>query len=213
MPRRRASCAAGAIDTELASACSVSRRAPSAGGRRHSPSSPPGWTPGRRSHSRTGRASALRDGGRLRACRAKILVGEAVESSTTSSAYPPDTVACIFWLKNRDPKDWRDKQEIEVPGLRRSRRTSCRREEACRRLNKRRATGASSPRSSRKVPARPAPLRQVRVPVGRAGDDLEHLNGPRTWQRETLEEIGAALQALPNRARRTVRRTLTTCGR
>lgn len=26
--------------------------------------------------------------------------------------YPPDTTACIFWLKNRDPKNWRDK-----PGL------------------------------------------------------------------------------------------------
>lgn len=25
--------------------------------------------------------------------------------------YPPDTVACIFWLKNRDPENWRDKIE------------------------------------------------------------------------------------------------------
>jgi hypothetical protein len=25
--------------------------------------------------------------------------------------YPPDPVSCIFWLKNRKPKDWRDKQE------------------------------------------------------------------------------------------------------
>jgi hypothetical protein len=24
---------------------------------------------------------------------------------------PPDTTACIFWLKNRKPKDWKDKQE------------------------------------------------------------------------------------------------------
>jgi len=23
--------------------------------------------------------------------------------------YPPDTTACIFWLKNRQPKEWRDK--------------------------------------------------------------------------------------------------------
>ena len=29
----------------------------------------------------------------------------------------PDTTACIFWLKNRQPKEWRDKSEIEVPGL------------------------------------------------------------------------------------------------
>lgn len=26
--------------------------------------------------------------------------------------YPPDTTAAIFWLKNRQPADWRDKQEI-----------------------------------------------------------------------------------------------------
>lgn len=24
---------------------------------------------------------------------------------------PPDTTACIFWLKNRDPDKWRDRQE------------------------------------------------------------------------------------------------------
>ena len=30
--------------------------------------------------------------------------------------YPPDTTAGIFWLKNRRPKDWRDKQEIEHSG-------------------------------------------------------------------------------------------------
>lgn len=28
--------------------------------------------------------------------------------------YPPDTTAGIFWLKNRRPKEWRDKQEIEA---------------------------------------------------------------------------------------------------
>ncbi len=27
--------------------------------------------------------------------------------------YAPDTTACIFWLKNRDQKNWRDKQEHE----------------------------------------------------------------------------------------------------
>lgn len=26
--------------------------------------------------------------------------------------YPPDTVACIFWLKNRKPDQWRDKIDI-----------------------------------------------------------------------------------------------------
>ncbi len=28
--------------------------------------------------------------------------------------YPPDPTSMIFWLKNRKPKEWRDKQEIEL---------------------------------------------------------------------------------------------------
>ena len=28
----------------------------------------------------------------------------------------PDTTACIFWLKNRRPGDWRDKREHDVTG-------------------------------------------------------------------------------------------------
>jgi hypothetical protein len=31
--------------------------------------------------------------------------------------YPPDTVAAIFWLKNRQPLYWRDKIEIEGNGI------------------------------------------------------------------------------------------------
>ena len=27
--------------------------------------------------------------------------------------YPPDTAACFIWLKNRDPENWRDKQQVE----------------------------------------------------------------------------------------------------
>lgn len=30
--------------------------------------------------------------------------------------YPPDTTACIFWLKNRRRDAWRDKQEVEHSG-------------------------------------------------------------------------------------------------
>lgn len=30
--------------------------------------------------------------------------------------YPPSEVACIFWLKNRQPAKWRDKQEHEHSG-------------------------------------------------------------------------------------------------
>ena len=31
--------------------------------------------------------------------------------------YQPDTTACIFWLKNRRPQDWRDAQQLEHSGL------------------------------------------------------------------------------------------------
>ena len=34
----------------------------------------------------------------------------------TTKHYAPDTTACIFWLKNRAPEQWRDKQEIESSG-------------------------------------------------------------------------------------------------
>ena len=30
--------------------------------------------------------------------------------------YPPDTVAAIFWLKNRRAAEWREKQEVEHSG-------------------------------------------------------------------------------------------------
>lgn len=30
--------------------------------------------------------------------------------------YPPDTTAAIFWLKNRKPEQWRDKQDQEHRG-------------------------------------------------------------------------------------------------
>jgi hypothetical protein len=32
----------------------------------------------------------------------------------TTKHYPPDTTAAIFWLKNRQPDKWRDRQEIET---------------------------------------------------------------------------------------------------
>jgi len=37
--------------------------------------------------------------------------GEVVEHHYTEH-YPPDVTAMIFWLKNRQPEIWREKQEI-----------------------------------------------------------------------------------------------------
>lgn len=34
----------------------------------------------------------------------------------TTKHYPPDTAACIFWLKNRRKKDWREKHEVDLSG-------------------------------------------------------------------------------------------------
>ena len=30
---------------------------------------------------------------------------------------PPDTVACIFWLKNRQPEAWRDRADVSVENV------------------------------------------------------------------------------------------------
>ena len=34
----------------------------------------------------------------------------------TIKHYPPDPTSMIFWLKNRQPAKWRDKQDIEIDG-------------------------------------------------------------------------------------------------
>lgn len=36
-----------------------------------------------------------------------------IERVPITKVYPPDTTAAIFWLKNRRPKEWRDKTEVE----------------------------------------------------------------------------------------------------
>lgn len=38
--------------------------------------------------------------------------GEALRVETTKH-YPPDATALIFWLKNRKPKEWREKSEVD----------------------------------------------------------------------------------------------------
>lgn len=41
---------------------------------------------------------------------------ERIVISEVDKEVPPDTVAALFWLKNRKPKDWRDKRETEISG-------------------------------------------------------------------------------------------------
>lgn len=45
----------------------------------------------------------------------KVIDGEIV-ATKVKRYYPPDTTACIFWLKNRRPGDWRDKHIMEQEG-------------------------------------------------------------------------------------------------
>jgi len=42
-----------------------------------------------------------------------IYQGEPIIVPTTKH-YPPDATSAIFWLKNRKPKEWRDKQELDL---------------------------------------------------------------------------------------------------
>ena len=43
-------------------------------------------------------------------------MGSSVEQVPYTEHYPPDTEAAKFWLKNRKPTEWRDKQEVEHSG-------------------------------------------------------------------------------------------------
>lgn len=36
-----------------------------------------------------------------------------VTETPMTKVYPPDTTAAIFWLKNRQPEQWRDKTEVQ----------------------------------------------------------------------------------------------------
>jgi transcriptional regulator with XRE-family HTH domain len=38
--------------------------------------------------------------------------GSHTDSVDIAKEYPPDVTACIFWLKNRRGKEWKDKHEI-----------------------------------------------------------------------------------------------------
>lgn len=45
----------------------------------------------------------------------RVVRGEVVKTEFIKN-YPPDTAACIFWLKNRRPDLWREKHELAVHG-------------------------------------------------------------------------------------------------
>ena len=45
----------------------------------------------------------------------RVVNGEVVQTPIRK-LYPPDTTACIFWLKNRRPDLWRDRVEQTIQG-------------------------------------------------------------------------------------------------
>lgn len=46
----------------------------------------------------------------IKVCDKEIII------TPTIKHYPPETTAAIFWLKNRQPKNWRDRVETEIAG-------------------------------------------------------------------------------------------------
>ena len=46
----------------------------------------------------------------------KVINGQIVRISTVKH-FPPDTGACMAWLKNRQPKQWRDKHDLETANI------------------------------------------------------------------------------------------------
>lgn len=46
----------------------------------------------------------------------ETVTDEEGKTKTFTKQLPPDVTAQIFWLKNRKPKDWRDKRDVEIEG-------------------------------------------------------------------------------------------------
>ena len=40
--------------------------------------------------------------------------GELIHRKVTVKRMPPDTAAAFIWLKNRRPKEWRDRRDVKV---------------------------------------------------------------------------------------------------
>ena len=49
--------------------------------------------------------------------RGKLKADFQITQSLYQKAKAGDTTAMIFWLKNRQPDKWRDKHDIEIPGV------------------------------------------------------------------------------------------------
>lgn len=43
-----------------------------------------------------------------------FIIDKTVKAVEIEEVYPPDTTACIYWLKNRKPDQWRDRKEVDL---------------------------------------------------------------------------------------------------
>ena len=46
----------------------------------------------------------------------EVTIEDGIETKRVTKEVQPDTTAQIFWLKNRRPDKWRDKQNVEISG-------------------------------------------------------------------------------------------------
>lgn len=49
-------------------------------------------------------------------CKPVMYEGKVTDVFEYDKHIPPDVTSCIFWLKNRRPDEWREKQEFEHSG-------------------------------------------------------------------------------------------------
>lgn len=69
-------------------------------------------------HEKVGFLQSLKDGKLLSDARvSSALYTKAIGYDLNDKHYPPDTTACIFWLKNRQPDKWRDKTEVATDSV------------------------------------------------------------------------------------------------
>ena len=118
--------------------------------------------------------------------------GKALEVAYTEH-YPPDTAACLFWLKSRQPEQWRDRIEHEHhavagdAGVAGRRRREGEEMLAAADLDKRLHGEIGALRFD------PLGYVMYAFPWGMPGTALADEQGPEPWQRDILERLGEGL--------------------
>jgi hypothetical protein len=107
-------CRLGATDAELADLLGVSVRTISAWKTRHLDFRQALKGGKTEADDRVERALYHRAMGYSHEVEKPMVVDKDLRIVTYTEHLPPDTTACIFWLKNRKPEEWRDKRTTEL---------------------------------------------------------------------------------------------------